>query len=104
MFIRDGAKVIAADRNFEAAKETQKLFGDNVYAIQIDVASSKSVAAGLTEILEKFDAPPSILVNAAGISKDHSIFKMTEEEFDSVIDVNLKVRPTHRATEFQFVI
>lgn len=84
--------MIAADRNFEAAKETQKLLGDNVYAIEMDVSSSKSVSASLAEILKEFKAPPSILVNAAGIAKDNFIVNMSEEEFDAVINVNLKVR------------
>lgn len=57
----------------------------------MDVASSKSVAASLKEILTVFNAPPSILVNAAGISKDNFIFNMSEEEFDDVININLKV-------------
>lgn len=92
IFVRDGAKVIAADRNFEAAKETQKLLGENVYAIQLDVATNSSVSASLEEILKVFNAPPSILVNAAGISRDNFIFNMSEEEFDDVIQVNLKVR------------
>lgn len=91
MFIRDGAKVIAADLDFGAAKETQKSLGENVYAIQVDVASSQSVADSLTEILTVFKTPPSILVNAAGIVGKHIIFELTEEEFDIVIDVNLKV-------------
>lgn len=90
--MRDGATVIAADRNFEAAKETQKLLGENVYAIHVDVSTSKSVSASLAEILKVFKAPPSILVNAAGISRDNFIFNMSEEEFDDVIQINLKVR------------
>lgn len=98
ILVREGVKVIAADRNFEAAKETQKLLGDNVYAIEVDVSSSKSVKTCLSEALKVFKIPPSILVNAAGISRDNFIFNMSEEEFDDVIRVNLKVRSQWYAT------
>ena len=38
--------------------------------------------------------PLSVVVNAAGITKDKSFLKMTEEAFDDVINVNLKVMYT----------
>lgn len=63
-----------------------------MHAIELDVSSGKSVSASLSEILKVFKTPPSIVVNAAGISRDNFIFNMSEEEFDDVIQVNLKVR------------
>lgn len=68
------------------------MFGENVYAIELDVSSGKSVSASLSEVLKVFKTSPSIVVNAAGIARDNFIFHMTEEEFDDVIQVNLKVR------------
>lgn len=88
---RDGATIIAADRNVDAAKEVaNSLKGDNQF-IELEVSSKQSVQSGLQSILSKFNAPPSIVVNAAGILRDDFILKLDEEQFDDVIRVNLKV-------------
>lgn len=58
----------------------------------MDVSSSESVSSGLKRILDEFKSPPTIIVNAAGITKDNLIFNMTEEDFIDVINVNLKVK------------
>lgn len=54
------------------------------------MSNKESVRNGLSDILAKFNQPPSILVNAAGITKDNFLLKITEEDFDDVIRVNLK--------------
>ena len=54
-------------------------------AIAVDVSSSKEVIAAVA-CLPK---PASLLVNNAGITRDRSIIKMSDEEWQSVIDVNL---------------
>lgn len=92
MLNRDGATIIAADRNVDAAKEVaNSLKGDNNQFIELEVSSSQSIQNGLQSILSKFNVPPSIIVNAAGILRDNFILKLDEEEFDDVIRVNLKV-------------
>lgn len=88
---REGATIIAADRNVEAAKEVAKsLNGDNQY-IELEVSSKQSIQNGIQNIVSKFNAPPSIVVNAAGIIKDNFLLKLEEDQFDDVIRVNLKV-------------
>lgn len=88
---RDGATIIVADRNVEAAKEVaNSLNGDNQF-IELEVSSKQSIQSGLQSILSKFNAPPSIVVNAAGILRDNFILKLDEDQFDDVIRVNLKV-------------
>lgn len=89
--MREGAKVIAVDQNFDSVKDTQQSLGENVYAIRMDVSSNESVLASLKEILSVFKAPPSIVVNNAGIARDNFIFSMSEQDLDDVIEVNLKV-------------
>lgn len=59
--------------------------------IEMDVSSSDSIATALTEIIARYKKPPSIVVNSAGIKKDNFLLKMSEQDFDDVIDVNLKV-------------
>lgn len=91
MLNRDGAIIIAADRNVEAAKEVvNSLNGDNQF-IELEVSSKQSIQNGIQNILSKFNTPPSIIVNAAGIIKDNFILKLEEDQFDDVIRVNLKV-------------
>ena len=45
----------------------------------------------LNFIVNKFSKPPSAVVNAAGITRDNFLLQMSQEEFDDVIRVNLKV-------------
>lgn len=88
---RDGATVIAADKNVDAAKDVvNSLNGKNQF-INLDVASKQSVQNCVHSILSEFSAPPSIVVNAAGILRDNFILKLEEDHFDDVIRVNLKV-------------
>ncbi|XP_031619507.1 estradiol 17-beta-dehydrogenase 8 [Contarinia nasturtii] len=87
---RDGATIVAADRNAEAAKDVaNSLSGDNQF-IELEVSNKQSIQNGLQNILNKFDAPPTIIVNAAGIIRDNFILKLDEDYFDDVIRVNLK--------------
>lgn len=91
LLARDGAIIIAADKNLAASQETQEMMSNDSLALAMDVTSSESVTTGLKVILDEFNAPPTIIVNAAGITKDNFIFNMSESEFDDVINVNLKV-------------
>jgi 3-oxoacyl-[acyl-carrier protein] reductase len=56
---------------------------------KVDVASAESVAAAVDEVFTRWGAI-HVLVNNAGIIRDVTLLKMTEEQFDSVIDINLK--------------
>lgn len=60
-------------------------------SLGMDVSSSKSITTALDEIIFRYKKPPSIVVNSAGISKDNYLLKMSEQDFDDVINVNLKV-------------
>jgi len=57
--------------------------------VVLDVNSTDSIAAALSE-LEKSGATPTILVNNAGITRDNLLLRMTEEEWDAILDTNLK--------------
>lgn len=56
----------------------------------MDVSSQESISNTLGEIISKYKKPPSIIVNSAGITRDNFILKMSESDFDAVINVNLK--------------
>lgn len=58
---------------------------------EMDVSSQESISKSLAAILSKYQRPPSIIVNSAGITRDNFLLKMSESDFDAVINVNLKV-------------
>ena len=58
-------------------------------AIRADVAKNEDVQALVTKVKEEYGSI-DILVNNAGITKDNLMLKMTEEDFEQVIDTNLK--------------
>merc|ERR1712183_510581 len=88
---RDNARVAVTDLNMEACTATQQsLRPDEHLSVVSDVSSKESVGACFQLILEKYKRAPDIIVNSAGITKDGFMLRMKEEDFDKVIDVNLK--------------
>ncbi len=63
--------------------------GSEAIAYKIDVSSFDEVQNAVKEIISKFGAV-DILVNNAGITKDNLLMRMSEADFDRVIEVNLK--------------
>ncbi|MEK7109665.1 MAG: SDR family NAD(P)-dependent oxidoreductase, partial [Patescibacteria group bacterium] len=68
--------------------EVKKLGGDS-FSVQADVSNKEQVAKMFTEIKNKF-GQLNILVNNAGVVYMNPIDKITEEEWDKVININLK--------------
>lgn len=88
---REGAKVIAADRNIRAVQETITfLKGSDHLALDVDVSNPHKIAKTFKNIVDKFSTAPTIVVNSAGITRDNFLLKLNETEFDDVINVNLK--------------
>lgn len=86
-----GANIVAADMNVSAAKQVASSLNGINHFIELEVSSKESVQNGVQSILSKFQTPPTIIVNAAGILRDNFILKLEENTFDDVIRVNLKV-------------
>lgn len=89
---KEGASVAVCDINLEKASETAKeieSFGKNAIALKLNVADTKEVEENVNKILDKFKKI-DILVNNAGITKDGLIIRMKEEDWDAVLNVNLK--------------
>ncbi len=84
-FAREGAKVAAADMDLA---EVESL-GADYLPLQVNVADRASVQAMVAAVKEKFGRI-DIVINNAGIIKDRQLLKTEPEEFDAVIDVNLK--------------
>ena len=57
----------------------------------LDVRDYNNISNCLVSIKSKYSAPPTIIVNSAGITKDDFLLKMSLDSFQQVIEVNLKV-------------
>jgi 3-oxoacyl-[acyl-carrier protein] reductase len=92
LLAQKGADIVISDINLEkgeeAAKEIEAL-GRKAMAIKVDVASTNDVEHMVEAILERF-GQIDILVNNAGIARDKLILRMTEEDWDAVLNVNLR--------------
>ena len=73
----------------EAVAEEIRAKGRKALGCQADVSNAAQVEALISETLEAFSSI-DILVNNAGINRDGLIMRMKEEDWDSVLDVNLK--------------
>lgn len=89
---RQGATVIGtATSNDGASKigETLKAEGIKGQGLVLNVTDQGSIDTALTEIHNAW-GPPGILVNNAGILRDNLLMRMKEEEWDELLDTNLK--------------
>ena len=88
---RDNARVVVADLNMDHCRETQNTLRDDDHlSVVSDVSQSQSVNDCFKQILDKYKQAPDIIVNSAGITRDGYMLRMKEEDFEKVIDVNLK--------------
>jgi 3-oxoacyl-[acyl-carrier protein] reductase len=83
LFAREGGKVVAADMG-ELAYQN-----DNVEGYKLNVTDSQECKKFFDYVVEKYGRI-DVLVNNAGITKDSMTRKMTDEQWDAVINVNLK--------------
>lgn len=94
-FAKAGADIVINYTSDSSEVEAKKLveeleqMGVKVLAIKADVSKSEEAKALITEAIKSF-GKLDILVNNAGITKDMLLLRMTEQEFDKVIEVNLK--------------
>jgi len=87
-FAEEGAIVIVADMNLEAVKGAAAQI-PNAEAYAMNVTDRASIQAVVDQVIKKHGRI-DVLINNAGITQDARLVKMTEAQFDSVIDVNLK--------------
>ncbi|MFA6358112.1 MAG: 3-oxoacyl-[acyl-carrier-protein] reductase [Candidatus Omnitrophota bacterium] len=91
-FAREGADIVVADVNLEIAQKTAseiESLGRKALALEMDVTNYEKVEEGLNKILDKM-GKVDILVNNAGITKDNLLLRMSQSDWDAVINVNLK--------------
>ncbi|QUH31236.1 3-oxoacyl-ACP reductase FabG [Vallitalea guaymasensis] len=91
-FAEEGAKVVIASLFENEVEETvNKIIknGGEAIGITVDVTDKQQVDTMVRKTLDAY-RKLDIIVNNAGITADGTLVKMTEENFDKVIDVNLK--------------
>lgn len=59
-------------------------------ALNVQVGDRTSVETAFKDVLKQFSRPPTIIVNSAGITRDNFLVKLSDNNFDDVINVNLK--------------
>jgi 3-oxoacyl-[acyl-carrier protein] reductase len=92
LLARHGADIAVSDVNLEKVEETARevqALGRRSVAIRSDVSHLDDVERMVQTILEQM-GKIDILVNNAGIARDKLILRMTEEDWETVLDVNLK--------------
>ena len=87
-----GASIALCDLELDWLTESEELIkkiGVDVKSYSVNVADSNSVTDGIKKIESDF-GKIDILVNNAGITKDGLLIRMSEDDWDQVLDVNLK--------------
>ncbi|MEH6940487.1 3-oxoacyl-[acyl-carrier-protein] reductase [Bacillus sp. JJ722] len=88
-----GASVIVnyagSEDKAKAVVEEIKALGQQAIAVRCNVANSEEVASMVKTAVEEF-GKIDILVNNAGVTRDNLLMRMKEEEWDTVLDTNLK--------------
>ncbi len=89
---REGVNIAVADVMLDAAQETASELegmGVKAVAVKMDVSNGQSVAESIKEVAEKLGRI-DILVNNAGITRDGLTMRLKEEDWDAVLNINLK--------------
>jgi 3-oxoacyl-[acyl-carrier protein] reductase len=89
---RDGYAVGVLDLDAAACAGTVKTIeagGGRAMAVAADVAQSTQVEAAVADVVDELGAP-TVLINNAGVLRDNLLFRMSEQDWDLVMDVHLK--------------
>lgn len=84
-----GAKVAVVGRNQARAEAVAAELGDRAAAVACDVASATQVDAAIAAA-EAALGPITILVNNAGLTRDNLLIRLSDDEWNQVLDANLK--------------
>jgi 3-oxoacyl-[acyl-carrier protein] reductase len=88
----EGMAVAVLDLDADACKPTVSAIesaGGRAIPVGADVSQADQVAAGVDKVVAEL-GPPAVLVNNAGVIRDNMLFKMTEDDWDTVMGVHLR--------------
>jgi 3-oxoacyl-[acyl-carrier protein] reductase len=89
-FAQEGASVAVLDLDqTAAAAAADDLDAPEAVGIGCDVSDSESVGAAVSAVVERL-GKVDVLVNNAGVTRDNLLFKMTEDDWDTVMNVHLR--------------
>ncbi len=91
-FAREGADICICDveeKSLEEAVRELKSLGREAIGLRVDVTNLSQVEEMVQKVLDKF-SKIDILINNAGITRDNLLLRMKEQEWDAVLNVNLK--------------
>jgi D-sorbitol dehydrogenase (acceptor) len=88
-YLAEGAHVVIADINSDAAEAAAAALGDMAMAVTMDVTDLASIDAGITKAAGHF-GQIDILINNAAIFTAAPIVEITEEDYTRVFDINVK--------------
>ena len=89
---QDGFAVAVLDLDEGSAKGTVEAIesaGGRALAVGADVSDAAQVEAAVERIVAEL-GPPTVLINNAGVTRDNMLFKMTESDWDTVMNVHLR--------------
>lgn len=92
-FAEEGARVVVADVDLDEAQGVADEIAakdGKAMAVKVNVTDRASINAMVQTVLDHFGGRIDVLINNAGTIRDSQLVKMTEENFDLVINVNLK--------------
>jgi 3-oxoacyl-[acyl-carrier protein] reductase len=84
-----GATVVLGDVDGDKTREAAKSVGGRALGVAMNVTRGEEVTAGVERVMSEFGRL-DVLVNNAGITRDGLLIRMKEEDWDRVLDVNLK--------------
>lgn len=87
-FAQEGAKVVIADLNLNAAEEAAKSIGSNALAVAMDVSQEEQVEAGISKVISSLGGV-DILVNNAGIQHISPVDELPFAEWKKMLAIHL---------------
>jgi 3-oxoacyl-[acyl-carrier protein] reductase len=84
-FFQEGAYLYLSGRNEEKLGQMKEIYGDRCALIPMDLSDAKLVA----QCVNQLDRPIDILINNGGIAQDNLCFRMQDEQWEKVLQVNL---------------
>jgi 3-oxoacyl-[acyl-carrier protein] reductase len=88
-FYAAGARVAIVGRDADRARSVAADLGERATGVACDVVVAEQVEAAITEA-ESALAPVDVLVNNAGLTRDNILLRLTDADWDAVLDANLK--------------
>jgi 3-oxoacyl-[acyl-carrier protein] reductase len=87
-FIQEGTRVIICDVDAETGTETAQQIGGNIHFYKMDISDEGEVKKTVETVINEFSRI-DILINNAGITNDRLLLRMTKQDWESVIGINL---------------